>query len=72
MTLTQTCRTFGYPFQYVLRKWIQPFCQKARPCISEKTLVRYSQGQKLAVAGAMLVGGILDYKDGLCKWTQPR
>ena len=66
-SLTQTFRALGYPSRYVLRKWILEMAptllvKKAKPCISEKTLVRYSQDQKLAAVEAMLVEGIPDYK----------
>jgi len=66
-SLTQTCRALGYPSRYVLCKWILEMAptllvKKAKPCISENTLVRYSQDQKLAAVEAMLVEGIPDYK----------
>ena len=66
-SLTQTFRALGYPSRYVLRKWILEMAptllvKKAKPCISEKTLVRYSQDQKLAAVEAMLVEGIPEYK----------
>ena len=64
-SLTQTCRALGYPSRYVLRKWILEMAptllvKKAKPCISEKTLVRCSQDQKLAAVEAMLVEGQLN------------
>ena len=64
-SLTQTCRALGYPSRYVLRKWILEMTptllvKKAKPCISEKTLVRCSQDQKLAAVEAMLVEGQLN------------
>lgn len=77
-TLMQTCRAMGYPSRYVLRKWILEINpallnRKSSSCDSEKTLVRYSQEEKLAAVEAMLVDGVPDYKVaaqyGVCRAT---
>lgn len=67
ITLTQACRTLGYPTRYVLKRWIleirPELLEKHRAsCTESKHLVRYTQEQKQEAVEAMLIHGIPDYK----------
>ena len=66
-TLTQACRTLGYPTRYVLRRWLLETRPKLpekerKPCQKDGHLVRYTQEQKQAAVEAMLVQGTPNYK----------
>lgn len=66
-SLTQTCRSLGYPSRYVLRKWILESCPElldkdTKPCIKDGRLVKYTQEQKQAAVEATLIDGTPDYK----------